>query len=688
MAPLDPDEFEKHSEEVKQDRSRTITRIVGDYEYLWKGAYGEASQNAYDGWCNNRKMGIIPDDRHLRIEFGVHIPERRFAVIDNAGGMDEETFYNDFTGIDTPGKEKRFGGSGGSWGRGFHVIAGVGQVTEAETDHGDFHGGVEVRGDLQARRDDPDMLENLGTRIDVHDCDPDQLEYMADLDRVEEYFQARFQKMLEHDDVTVKITVITESGTEERTLESVDLSQFPVLEERDEVEYELRNGDTGVIRNLVVYGCDEENVPFQHLSMCKRNEYEDRPFMRVHRYRPDLRDIDKVFGFCDSSDLAEYEKNDHQGYRNGVHQQTPLKDILRDIVDREFGDDPIDTEKHDEIKDQAFEIFGEIVGDDPFDQLTESDIDSPLTADGGGAAAEASPEGDSPFDAGDEAVEQDDRQVGGDDQHTLDDLLNPEEEEPNGEASDPMSTEDADDEDPEPILRCTVTNGREVEEGEEVIVRPMIENPAGSGIDSFSVRGEMEHKESGETFDLNNIVIDLEEGMTSSGVQKWSFDPPEGQTGQYIFRGELYEKGHTKERLDNVYNYFHVGEPAASLGVPKGTPVEDVIFSYGKDEDDFRYIIDEGKEAWRLHINRDHPEYQRALDEDGDSRIEVQAELVAQYMVIGVYRAVAENRIRDLLEDVSTPEGENAADEVVNLYETLAEQKVAEAFAKLNRRKA
>lgn len=546
---------------------------------------------------------------------------------------------------------------------------------------------MEVRGDRQAERDDLNRLEDYGTRIDVYDCDVDQLEYMADLDLVEEYFQARFQKLLEHDDVTVKITVVTESGMEERILEPVDLSQFPVLEERDEVEYELRNGDTGVIRDLVIYKCDGEDVPFEHLSMCKRNEYEDRPFMRVHRYRPNVRDIDKVFGFCDSSDLAEYEKNDHQGYRNGVHGQTPLKNILRDVVDKEFGDDPIDTEKHDEIKDQAFEIFGEIVGDDPFDQLTESEIDSPLTTDGNGDATESSPEGNSPFDAGDEGVELDGQQADGEGQQSLRDVLNPENDETEDEEGEPSVEEDDDLQDPSPILRCTITNGREVEEGEEVVVRPMIENPTESETDSFSVRGEMEHKESGETFDLNNIVIDVDEGMTSSGVHSWSFDPPKGQNGQYTFRGELYEKGHTKERLDSTYNFFHVGEPASSLGVPKGTPVEDVLFTFGKDEDDFRYIIDEGEEAWRLHVNRDHPEYQIALEDDGDARTEAQAELVAQYMVMGVYRAVAENRIRDVLEDINTPEGENAADEVVDLYDSLAEKKVAQAFAKLNRKK-
>lgn len=135
MAPLDPDVFDKNSEEVKQDRSRTITRIIGDYEYLWKGAYGEATQNSYDGWCNNRRQGVIPDDHHLHIEFGVHLPDRRFVAIDNAGGMEKSTFYNDFTGIDTPGEEKRSGGAGGSWGRGFHVIAGLGDATEAETEH-------------------------------------------------------------------------------------------------------------------------------------------------------------------------------------------------------------------------------------------------------------------------------------------------------------------------------------------------------------------------------------------------------------------------------------------------------------------------------------------------------------------------------------------------------------------------
>jgi hypothetical protein len=642
---IDDLEFEKKKESIEQDIANTLQRVVNDYANHWKGILGESIQNSYDAWATNRfDRNTIPEDRELVINLIIDLNRREYIWEDNAGGMPESIFRNEFTGLDTPGEEKQGGGAGGAYGRGFHVISGLGDETYAETKHSGFHGGLVVRAAEQAPYNKLNELDQQGTRVAVKDCKADVLLKLSDRERVHEHIQARFQRMLEHDDVTVTVTI--DGVTEE--VEPVDLSQFEVLWE-GEITFE-HAGENKTLTDAIVYKKEGEDVPFEGMSMCKRHEDMDRTYMRVKEYRPrQIKHLDKMFGFCDASVLCpKYENNAHTGWVGGV-LPAGIKGKLEQIEREEFHAGPTNIDQRDEIVESALETLTDQWEDNPFDVSTDaSELDFTI-------------EDDEPSEDGKQGEEQ----LGGPVQEQLP-LENPEiDQTPEATDEDVYVDEDEDseneaevegDEDPRPVLRCQ-TKQRTFDAGDTVDIRVLVDNPEGTGETDYEVEGEVED-EDGDITDLEPRSLSVAEGDTSGGADGWEFDPAD-EDGKFVFRAELYERGETGDEIDTTNTYFFVGETVEEdTGKPKRTFIEDIELFPDPTDEEFRHELQEGDEALLLLANPSHPEYRYAEKIDGRNSIENQVALLVRWGQEAVMNYMLLDRLEAELQNHNDDDGE------------------------------
>lgn len=640
------DEFERRKETIEQDVQNTLERVINDYANHWKGVLGESIQNSYDGWAENRfSREVIPEDEELIVQFIVDVNSREFVWVDNAGGMPSDIFYKKFAGLDTPGEEKQGGGAGGSYGRGFHVIAGLGEEAYAETKHGGFHGGLVIRGPYQAQYDELDDLRVQGTQVTVKDCKPQVLLKLADRERVHRHIQARFQRMLEHENVTVRVTI--DGKTTE--VEPVDLSHFEVLWE-DDIEFE-HAGEKKVLKNAVIYKKEGADIPFEGMSMCKRNVHMDQTFMQVKEYRPRrIKHLDKMFGFCDASVLCpKYENNAHTGWVGGV-LPAGVKSVFEQIEREEFIGGPSRIDQREEIIQSALEMLIDQWDDNPTELSTAADdLEFDLASD------EAATDGTS----GEE-------QLGGPDQSTLP------VEEPDGDPDendmyvDERETDEESGEEveetgePEPVLKCR-TKRRTFDEGETVDIRVLVDNPEGSGEKEWEVEGEVED-ETGDTRDLEPKTISVPEGDTSGGADGWEFDP-EDQDGKFVFRAELHKPGsiskQADETVDTTHTYFFVGETIEKdTGTPRRTFIEDIVFFPDPDDYEFRHELQEGDEAFILIANPSHPEFQYAEKLDGRNSKENQVATLVRWGQEAVMTYLLLDRLESELQNREGDDGE------------------------------
>lgn len=632
------DEFEKNKEFINQDIANTLDRVINDYANHWKGVIGESIQNSYDAWCTNRfDRGIIPEDQNLAIEIIIDLNAREIVIIDNAGGMPSDNFYNHFAGLDTPGEEKQSGRAGGSYGRGFHVISGAGDETYAETKHGGFHGGLVVRGPYQMRYDELKNLEQQGTRVEVKDVNPDLILKLSDRKRVHDHIKARFQRLLEHNDVTVSVTI---DGETEEVI-PIDLSQFEVLWEGD-IEFE-HGGMQKTLKDAIVYRKENEDVPFEGMSMNKRNEHMDQTFMRVKEYRPRrINHLDKMFGFCDASVLCpEYENNAHTGWVGGV-LPAGIKSRLEQIEREEFIGGPTEIDQRDTIVKSALEMLSSQWGEDnPFDASTDAselDIDLEL--------------GD------EETVDtvESEESIGESEQNELpiedpakDEDSQSEEIHTDGDHGEEGKVEEVSE--PVPVLRCR-TKQRAFDSGETVDIRVLVENPKGTNKTDYEVSGELED-EDGDIRALEKKSISVSEGETSGGADGWEFDPNDNNE-KFIFRAELHPRGQVDEELDSTHTYFFVGDSVdTETGAPKHTFIENIEFIPDPMDTEFRHELQEGEEALVLLVNPSHPEYRYAEKLDGRNNTKNQIATVVRWGQEAIMNYLLLDRLEDELQDHS-----------------------------------
>jgi hypothetical protein len=571
--------------------------------------------------------------------------------------MPSDIFYNRFAGLDTPGDEKTGGGAGGAYGRGFHVISGAGEETYAETCHGGFHGGLVVRGAHQAQYDGLNSLDQQGTDVTVKDCDIELLLKLAERERVHQHIQARFQKMLEHNNVTVRVTI--EGDTE--TVEPVDLTEFEVLWE-GEIEFE-HNGDEKTLTDCAIYNKQGKDVPFAGMSMCKRHEQMDDTYMRVKQYRPrQIRHLDKMFAFCDASTLCpEYENNAHTGWIGGV-LPAGIKQRFSQIEREEFISGPTEIDQRDEIVDAALETLTEQWDDNPFDVAADNDdlnlgIESEESGDTDDLQeGEDNLGGPAEEDIDIEDINQDDP-IDDDDEVCVDD---------NGKENEDTKTKQTDeleeDEDPHPVLRCQ-TKRRKFDTDETVDIRVFVDNPEGTGENEYEIEADVE-SDSGDITDLDPKTISVQEGETSGGADGWQFNSQD-QEGKFVFRAELNPKGNPDIDSDSTNTYFYIGDTTnGETGEPKVSFVEDIEFFPDPDDDTFRHELREGEEALLLYINPSHPEYRYNEKLDGKSSTENQTALIVRWGQEAIINYLLIDQFKSELEGISTEDNSPLAEEL------------------------
>jgi len=616
---LDKDDFNSRKREIEQNVENTLDRVVDDYKNHWQGMLGESIQNSYDAWCTNKyDRNVLPEDHELQIEFDINLAERQLIVTDDAGGMPANIFYKKFAGLDTPGDEKVSSKQGGAYGRGFHVVAGLGNKAIAETKHDGFHSGLEVRGKYQAKRDDIDNLEFQGTRIIISDCDVQKLLQLSDKEQVIKHIQGRFQRLLENTDVTVSVTIDGET----ELIEPVDLSGYEVLYEEDNVTFE-HGGDEFELSNIVIYRKENEDIPFRGMSMNKGNALRDGTFMRIKEYRPrQIRHLSKMFGFCDASDLCpEYENNAHNDLKSNIVSATPIKKIFEEIEREEFIGGPTEISERDEIVEAALEILHDNWGENPFE--TSDDTDSGIDSEEADDLDDLEEGEDVP--GGPTTVDTDSGKESSED--SVDEEAEHEPEPLPPSSDEPETEEEVDEEEPAPEISCR-TQKRFFEPEEEIELRYTIENPEDSEEIAFSVRGELEYPNE-QVEDLENQVKNIEPGEVTGGADGWMRKLD--SEGKYIYRVDLYRKGERSEPVDSTYTYFFIGtDGEEEMGTPTVSFIEDVDF-FPSDDYSNRHRLQAGEKAMILLVNPSHPEWQYAEKQDGRSKTDHRIATLARW---------------------------------------------------------
>lgn len=645
MGGLDDGDFDSRKRKIEQNIDNTLDRVVDDYKNHWQGVLGESIQNSYDAWCTNKyDRDVLPTEHQLEVEFRIDLAERSLTVTDNAGGMPSETFYSKFAGLDTPGEEKTTGKAGGAYGRGFHVIAGLGEKAIAETKHGDFHAGLEVRGKYQAKRGDLNGLNNQGTKVTVSDCNVQKLIQLTDKDQIRNHIQARFQRLLENNDVNIILNI----GGDEEVISPINLEQFEVLYEEEEMKFE-HAGDEFVLRDLVIYRKGDKDVPFRGMSMNKGNELTEGTFMRIKPYRPrQVRHLNKMFGFCDASDLCpEYENNAHNDLKSNIISSTPVKKIFEQIEREEFIGGPTEISKRDEIVEAALDILHENWGENPFD--TGDEAESGVESEEGDNLDELS-EGEDvpggptnvPTESGSEMEDDEDDVTDTDSELDIEQSESEEEEE----------------DQPLPEISCR-TQKRFFDPNADVDLRYSIENPAESEDVEFSIRGELEHPNE-QTEDFDNQMKVVEPGEVTGGADGWSRTLD--SEGKYIYRVDLYRKGERSEPVDSTYTYFFIGvKGEEDMGSPTVSFIEDIDF-FPNDDHSNRHRLQATEEAMIMLVNPSHPEWQYAEKQDGRSKTDHQIATLARWGHEAILNRLLMERIEADLPD------ENIDDESVESF--------------------
>jgi hypothetical protein len=532
---------------------------------------------------------------------------------------------------------------GGAYGRGFHVVAGLGEKAIAETKHDGFHSGLEVRGKYQAKRDDLDNLDSQGTRVIVSDCDVQKLLQLSDREQITEHIQARFQRLLENDDVTVVVTI---DGKSER-IEPVDLSGFEVLYQEDKVSFE-HGGEEFELYDIVIYRKEDENVPFRGMSLNKGNALRDGTFMRVKEYRPrQIRHLGKMFGFCDASNLCpEYENNAHNDLKSNIVSSTPIKKIFEKIEREEFIGGPTQISERDEIVEAALEILHENWGENPFD--TSDDTDAGIESEDADDLDDLEEGDDVP--GGPTTVNTD---SGTESEHKIGEETDEESKKHHSPEEELETEEENKEEEPIPEISCR-TQKRFFEPEDEIELRYTIENPGESEDVAFSIRGELEYPNE-QIEDLENQIKNVEPGEVTGGADGWKRKLD--SNGKYIYRVDIYKKGERSEPIDSSYTYFSVGtDSEEQMGTPTVSFIEDIDF-FPSDDYSNRHRLQTGEKAMILLVNPSHPEWKYAEKQDGRSKTNHRIATLARWGHEAILNRLLMDRVEtDLPEDATSSE--------------------------------
>jgi hypothetical protein len=585
-------DFESNAEPIPQNVENTLERAVRDYQNHWKGVIGEAVQNSIDGYYTNREdRNTVVEDQKLVIELEVDSENNKFVWKDNAGGMPQKIFLEKFPGLDTPGDEKAKGKGMGSWGRGVHVIVGAHDDSGraiAETKHGEYEGKIEIRKSKYAKISKFEgELETSGTKVEIQNLRPLVLMGLIDWESVRGYIQERFQRALESEEIEIRYNI----DGDNRIVQPFDLSEYKVLFEGD-----LPFGEDGdeKLKDVVIYEKPSDaEIPFEGISMNKTNEYHEDPFMRVKEFTPHtVRNLDRMFGFCDASALCpEHENNAHNDFlqRQAVNRAyAALREKLNELDSEHFLGRQDSVKEKQEIVDEALDRFQDYWGEDNPISLTKGEFQISET------------EGESSED---------------------------DEEDNSGEQFDNKDEQDTQNEKERPNLKLNI-GSRVFEVGDTVSIDVDIMNDSQKAV--YKVGGNLKDPEGNES-DLgesNNLQVpakseDEDDPMTLPDL--WEIDP--NNEGKYVVRAQLVNV-EDEEVIYETSTFFYygvnpfIGSESSSAGI-------NISWAHG--DESYRYQIMEKETGLTLYVNMSHPEWKVAVKRDGGSN-EHQSTLLARFL--------------------------------------------------------
>lgn len=654
--------------EVKSNLANGQDRARDDYDNHAEGVLGETAQNATDAWCENRARGILDENQDLVIQYLVDTERNKFEVVDNAGGMSETVYTENFYGLDTPSDYKQDGAAGGSYGRGIHLIATLGVNGEyqmySETHHGEFYKSQVLKRDagalLQGPLADPEghLDGQYGTYIRVDGAKSDVVNELSDWDFVESYFQMRFHGLLSRDDVRIEYVI----DGEIHSPEPIDLSQFTVLDEQDCSEFEYK-GDTYQVSNFTIYDASSADVeaPFKGVSMMKRNEMLGDPFMQVHHYKvrkiPSVQQ-EKMFGFCDATELCpEFEDNAHNSLQSEILGQTGIREVLQELHDEHYRTDKSTAERSElgsQIKqgiNSELSQFNDLVGDEDEDGIPTEE------------PGEDGPD-DEPDDESVSELEDDD-------------------------------TNDEEDDISEPTLDFRCEAGKlQFDEGESVPLSVTVENPPSADISRYTIDEVKIFNTSdvtAEARDTTDIQVD------SNDIETEQFRPMvDPEPGVYRFSAVLKETPENKTALSQMPAIqsssieFKVGDVDDNRGATSSTNGEQTVstrrafvdnVNFNQDgTTDWRVLLAESDSgAYSLTINIDRPEWKEAIIEDeessGDEEVDTNRRVLGvSWAVQSILRERVIEYMYAELDGITNDEGDLISDTIADMLDSNADK--------------
>jgi hypothetical protein len=655
---LDDDTFSARAEPIEQDLSRTLERVAADYSHHWRGILSEGSQNPIDAWFHNRRVReVIPETRKLVIEFAIDTDKNRLTIQDNAGGMPAEVLRREFTGLDTPGDEKRTGNAAGAYGRGVHVIAQAGEEMFAETLHDGERAGVAVRDARQAPADEHCCIQIPGTRIVVDGVDERLIEKLADRDRVHEYLQARFQPVLANHNAAFRVVI--DGKTE--LVDAVDMTDYDVLWKGD-VEFQFE-GETHFLTDGVVYEVPASaDLPWDGgIAMVKSSAGTSSPVMRIHQYQPkDVQYIDRMVGFICADELCPWaENNAHNGWQRGV-LPAGLKSLFQQLEREHFRNGPKRLDERNDLIEQAKEALEAAWDDNPFEEMPAAEgtlggnHNSGVVGDGGTQVCPTEdvdhphPDGD-PYDA-------------------------------NEETADETNDATQNDTEPELTVRCRV---RSDDEG-GAIGRVYVSHDEGteSGTVKTSLNPHIE-TEGGVRIPLEPREICIPEGETTGGDPSWRLDSYAPMEGEHVFVVEMHNP--LTGDVEEASYSFRIGDEAIVDGAPTGSFLKDIeLFPAADDATEFRYDLQRAHDGpgFILLANSAHPEFRAAERRDGPSSLKEQTRTLARWGHEAVVQTLLVQRIETDVEGF-TEDGEPLDEELVGVVRQHLGAELSEMVAGL-----
>lgn len=503
--------------------------------------------------------------------------------------MPKEIFIEKFPGLDTPGDQKAKGKGMGSWGRGVHVIVGAHDDSGkalAETKHGEYEGKIDIRKSRYAKiLDFENNLDKSGTRVEIQNLRSLVLMGLIDWDSVKNYIQGRFQRALENEEIEIRYSIDGKS----RVVQPFDLSEYEVL-----FEGNLSFGENEELKDVVIYEKPSgSDIPFEGISMNKTNEYHNDPFMRIKEFTPHtVRNLDRMFGFCDASALCpEHENNAHNDFlkRQAVNRAyTALREKLNELDSEHFLGKEDSIKEKQEIVDEALDRFQDYWGED-----------NPISMDDGEFNLSGNTENNSnKKDEGNTGENFESKKNGG---------------EPNEKNI--------------PNLKLDI-GSRVFETGESILVDVEITNDDEKSI--YRVEGVVRNPEGEETELETSNSLQVNGHSNEDAPMRlpnlWEINP--SNKGKYVLSAKLISVEDNEVVYKTSTFFYHGVNPF----IGSESPSAGINISWAHGDDNYRYHISEQETGLTLYVNMSHPEWKVAVKRDGGSNVEYQSTLLAQWL--------------------------------------------------------